>query len=186
MKAGLEHRLIFAVIATALAADVGAKEFADSPATHGSSLWVAEAHRTARHTRKPRGAPAPVQAIMGFADTAPSGVFTPASQFAIDTTPAVYIAVDWKNLTGAHSQRIDVLDPNGLLYSSATVAFATDSAASGTQIQAILQADGSYRVWSTFFIAGTPVEMFHLVGAWTVLVSLDGGPAVATSSFTLY
>jgi hypothetical protein len=180
------RRTFFAIVATAVAACGGAIEAADGLAADGSALKAAEAHRAVRHGRKPHPAPTPVEAILRFDDATPSGDFASTSQFPIDTTSVVYIAVDWRNLTGGHSQRMDLLDPNGLLYGSATIAFATDSVASGTQLQAIPQTDGSYRLWSTFFVAGTPVEMYHLVGAWTVSVSLDGGPAVATSSFTLY
>jgi len=135
---------------------------------------------------KKRGPPPPAPtAAIGFSTARVDGPFASATHFPIAATPQIEIAVDWTGVSGSQSQRLDVVAPNGQLYASAVVAFATTTQAAGSEVQATLQPDGSYRVWSTLQVSGTPIEMYQLVGTWTVSATLTGGPTFA-ATFTLY
>jgi hypothetical protein len=107
------------------------------------------------------------------------------TQFELLSTEQVEIAVDWKNVTGIRTQRLDLIAPNGGLYATAYTDFATTTAATGSAVQATPQPDGSYRVWNTLQVAGTTIDLYGMTGTWKVVAALDGA-VVSSATFVLY
>ena len=82
------------------------------------------------------------------------------------------IDVEWRTLVGAHTQRLDVLMPDGSVYQRFT--------------SEVRSADGRATVEAQVPVAGTWITEFSLEGTWEVNVYLDNAVTpVATASFTL-
>ena len=82
------------------------------------------------------------------------------------------IDVEWLTLVGAHTQRLDLITPDGSVYQRFTAH--VESVTGRATVETLLP------------VAGTWITEFSLEGQWTVNVYLDNaGTPVATASFTL-
>jgi hypothetical protein len=129
-------------------------------------------------------APAAAFALATSASTS-SPSFT--NHFFIANTADVYIALDiGAQVTGGHhTATVFVNMPGGYAYQAFDVAFATDAAAVGNELQAEPTATG-YRIWITLPVAGTWIEQFQLGGEWSAEAYVDSAmTADATVAFTL-
>ena len=82
------------------------------------------------------------------------------------------IDVEWRTLVGAHTQRLELIMPDGSVYQRFT--------------SEVRSADGHATVETQVPVAGTWITDFSLEGAWEVNVYLDNAiTPVATASFTL-
>jgi hypothetical protein len=90
----------------------------------------------------------------------------PASSFSIASLRDLSIVVRWTNVpAGTHTQRLDILEPDGGLYQTFNTSFAI-AANSG----------GSATTTGTVPVAGSWISQRFLSGNWTVQVSLDDRP----------
>lgn len=89
-----------------------------------------------------------------------------ASSFSIASLRDLSIVVRWTNVpAGTHTQRLDILEPDGGLYQTFNTSFAI-AANSG----------GSVTTTGTVPVAGSWISQRFLSGNWTVQVSLDDQP----------
>ncbi len=88
--------------------------------------------------------------------------------FDINTTRDVTILSELSNVTGAHTEELRFILPNGDLYQSMTTTFDTTTGQG-------LQPDTELPTVSNILpVAGTWIQMRAIRGAWTVQVYLDG------------
>lgn len=92
-----------------------------------------------------------------------------AGPLRLATLKRLAIDATYQGEPGTHSLRLDVLGPNGQLYA---------------QLLGTLQAgpDGAGAASDSLEVAGTPVEGYHMTGTWRVVLSMDGGQALASAS----
>jgi hypothetical protein len=87
---------------------------------------------------------------------------TSQQDFALGVVRDLNVMVNWENLAaGTHAQRVSFLVPGGDLYKAYEQSFMVDSTGTVTTMQALP-------------VAGTWISQRRLVGAWSVVVELDG------------
>jgi len=92
--------------------------------------------------------------------------------FSPEHLNTLVVVVSWQTLVGAHTQRLELLTPDGSVYQGFT-----------TEVGSV---DGRARVETPVRVAGTWITEYQLFGPWTVNVYLDGQPTpVARGHFTL-
>lgn len=128
------------------------------------------AHRAApavtRHER--RGTSVDVE-LVGVTH---SGRERSGHHFATDRLRSLLIQVHWKTLVGAHTQRLELITPDGSIYQTLTTSV---ESARGTAI-----------VETVLPVSGTWITECSLHGRWHVNVYLDDAVTpVATARFTL-
>lgn len=91
--------------------------------------------------------------------------------FDADHLRSLLIQVQWKTLVGVHTQRLELITPDGSVYQNLT---APVSSATGTAV-----------VETRLPVAGTWITEYDLHGRWTVNVYLDDAVnATASAIFT--
>ena len=95
------------------------------------------------------------------------GSSTGGAQFSSDFARALRILVGWQNLSGTHSQRLELFAPDGSLYQQFSTQFA------GSPVETRLP------------VGGTWITQNSLFGAWRVDVFLDSGSLPITSGVFL-
>ena len=159
---GVLPRSAAALLAAALAGACG-------PATDAASAPVAAA--------------APAIAVSVEFDAslaaAPPRTITDADLLATDR---VYVSTRWTGPTAGRAQRLDLLSPNGAVYYSTTVPL-DGPAPAGVVLET--EPDGSRRVVVTLEVAGTPIDMFWMTGAWRATASLEQGDVTASATLLL-
>ncbi len=91
------------------------------------------------------------------------GTSAGGAAFSGDLVRALRILVGWQNLSGTHSERLEIFSPDGSLYQQFAAQFA------GTPVETRLP------------VSGTWITQSSLFGAWRVDVYLDGGGMPITS-----
>ena len=88
---------------------------------------------------------------------------------ALSALKRLAVGVTYQGEPGSHSLRLDLLAPSGQLY---------------TQLSGALDAgpEGDAKASLKVEVAGTPIEAYHMTGAWQVLLSVDGGPPLASAT----
>ena len=139
------------------------RELAPEPETGGGGAAGSD---TTASTRSTSGAAAAsntaASATLQFIGVNQNGSQTGGSDFSGDLGNLMML-VRWKNLSGTHSQRLELWNPNGFLYKSISTEFA------GTPVETGLP------------VAGTWITEYSLLGAWRVDVYLDDGQMPVTS-----
>lgn len=92
--------------------------------------------------------------------------------FSLTTLDQLVIDSAYVTTPGQHEQRVDVVDPNGLLYGALKLAVAAGPGGAVTATQ-LLE------------VAGTTIEMYHMVGEWHLTLSVDGGQPLASATVVL-
>jgi hypothetical protein len=92
-----------------------------------------------------------------------------AGPFSLRSLPRLSIDCAYAAEPGAHAQRVDVVDPHGLLYGS---------------LRRTVEAgpDGAVTASVGLEVHGTLIEDYHMVGAWQFVLAVDDGPALATAT----
>jgi hypothetical protein len=92
-----------------------------------------------------------------------------AGPFRLGSLSRLSIDCAYLAAPGAHAQRIDVVDPHGLLYGS---------------LRRTVEAgqDGAVTASEGLEVQGTLIEGYHMVGAWQFVLTVDDGPALATAA----
>ena len=108
-------------------------------------------------------APAMPSATLQFIAANNDGTSTGGAEFSGDLVRALRILVAWQNLSGTHSERLEIYSPDGSLYQQFSAQFA------GTPVETRLP------------VSGTWITQSSLFGAWRVDVYLDGGGMPITS-----
>ncbi len=88
--------------------------------------------------------------------------------FDADHLRSLLIRVQWKTLVGVHTQRLELITPDGSVYQNFT---APVSSATGTAV-----------VETRLPVAGTWITEYSLHGRWTVNVYLDDAVKATTSA----
>lgn len=89
----------------------------------------------------------------------------PAGSFSIASLRDLSIVVRWSNVpAGTHTQRLDILEPDGGLYQTVNTGFA------------VAPSNGSATTTQPIPVAGSWISQRSLSGNWTVQVSLDDQP----------
>ncbi len=96
-------------------------------------------------------------ATVQFVSANNDGTSTGGAEFSGNLVRALRILVGWQNLSGTHSQRLELFAPDGSLYQQFFAEF------SGTPVETQLSVGGSW------------ITQYSLFGAWRVDVFLDGG-----------
>jgi hypothetical protein len=87
----------------------------------------------------------------------------PASSFSIASLRDLNIVVQWSSVpAGTHTQRLDILEPDGGLYQTFNTGFAIDA-----------NSGGFVTTTGIVPVAGSWISQRFLSGNWTVQVSLD-------------
>ncbi len=106
-------------------------------------------------------------ATLQFISVNNDGSSTGGVQFSGDLVRALRILVGWQNLSGTHSQRLELSAPDGSLYQQFSTQF------TGTPVETRLP------------VSGTWITQNSLFGAWRVDVFLDDGGMPITSGALL-
>ncbi len=106
-------------------------------------------------------------ATLQFVSANNDGSSSGGAEFSGDLVRALRILVGWQNLSGTHSQRLELYGPDGSLYQQFSTQFA------GTPIETRLP------------VTGTWITQNSLFGAWRVDVFLDAGRMPITSGVFL-
>lgn len=95
------------------------------------------------------------------------GTSAGGAAFSADLVRALRILVAWQNLSGTHSERLELFSPDGSLYQQFSTQFA------GTPVETRLS------------VTGTWITQYSLFGAWRVDVFLDSETMPITSGVFL-
>ena len=95
------------------------------------------------------------------------GTSAGGAAFSGDLVRALRILVAWQNLSGTHSERLELFSPDGSLYQQFSTQFA------GTPVETRLS------------VTGTWITQYSLFGAWRVDVFLDSETMPITSGVFL-
>ena len=90
-----------------------------------------------------------------------------AKRFDADRLRSLLIQVEWKTLVGQHTQRVELLTPDGSVYQNLT--------------EHVASATGKAFVETRLPVAGTWITEYDLHGRWTVNVYLDDAVKPITS-----
>ena len=95
------------------------------------------------------------------------------TSFPIASTPSIVMASRWTGLAAnsSHTERLDVYQPGGLLYTQITVAIWAD-------------ASGVAQAESLLPILGTVIERYNQTGTWSANAALEGN-ILGSGSFDL-
>ena len=118
-----------------------------------------------------------------------------ARDFALEELRDLYLCVAWRGLSGTHVEQLTLRTPDGAVYQTLTVPFTTPGAptpADAVEVEGrrheVQHSGRSPRgetlVLAVLPVAGTFITQYHLVGLWTVEVSLNGR-LIATDQFSL-
>lgn len=108
--------------------------------------------------------PAPPSSSLQFIGINHNGSQTGGSYYSGELLRDLRILVQWQNLSGTHTQRLDLWSPNGSLYQRLSSQF-----------------PGTSTVTTQLPVGGTWITQHSLFGAWRVDVYLDGGRMPITS-----
>jgi hypothetical protein len=89
-------------------------------------------------------------------------------RFDADRLRSLLIQIHWKTLVGAHTQRVELITPDGSVYQNLT---APVESATGTAV-----------VETRLPVAGTWITEYDMHGRWTVNVYLDDAVRPTTSA----
>jgi hypothetical protein len=93
------------------------------------------------------------------------------ASFPIASTVDVHIAVDYTNLSGAHSQSVRVFAPDGSFYQKYDRQLCLSGKCTGDKPEVI----GSVsQYWESLPVAGTYITQYSLSGSWRVDLYVDG------------
>jgi hypothetical protein len=93
-------------------------------------------------------------------------------RFDTDRVRSLLIQVSWKTLVGTHTQRLELITPDGSIYQTLT--------------EPVESVTGTALVETRLSVAGTWITEYDLHGKWTVNVYLDDAVTPVTSArFTL-
>ena len=137
------------------------------PGTEAGDVGV-----SAEYGRARPGATVPPTYTLLFNDTKVSGQ-VPANEtsFPIASTVDVFIAVDYTNLTGAHTQSVRIFAPDGSFYQKFDRQLCLSGKCTGVKPEVI----GSVsQYWETLPVAGTYITQYSLSGSWRVDLYVDG------------
>lgn len=107
--------------------------------------------------------PAVPTATLQFVAVNNDGTSAGGAAFSGDLVRALRILVAWQNLSGTHSERLELFSPDGSLYQQFSTQFA------GTPVETRLS------------VTGTWITQYSLFGAWQVDVFLDSETMPITS-----
>jgi hypothetical protein len=135
----------------------------------------------------PSAASLPPTGAVLFGDNAATVCQAGAQDFVLDNLRDLYVCRVFAGLAGTYTAQLTFVSPDGNVYQSLMVAFATTAAVTpGATIEvngrelAIQPAGqgpgGQTQVVAMLPVAGTYISQYHLVGSWTVNVSLNGRP----------
>jgi hypothetical protein len=122
-----------------------------------------------------------------FADHEQAACRARARDFDVDRVREVYACLVFPGLQGTHYAQLTFVSPDGNVYQTMTVPFATLDAppAKSTVLvagrhhtvkRAGQRGHGEAVITATLPVAGTHITQHNLVGLWTVKVSLNGRP----------
>jgi hypothetical protein len=118
----------------------------------------------------PVSPPSPAVAV-AFAAALPEDGFTPASEAAIASTPALWVVADWTGATADQAERLVLTSPLGSVYYAVEIPLVeTDS----SLVHVAVLPDGTRRAAFKLLIWGTEIEGFAELGTWTAAATLLG------------
>jgi hypothetical protein len=108
---------------------------------------------------------------VAFAAALPEDGFTPASEAAIASTPALWVVADWTGATADQAERLVLTSPLGSVYYAVEIPLVeTDS----SLVHVAVLPDGTRRAAFKLLIWGTEIEGFAELGTWTAAATLLG------------
>jgi hypothetical protein len=115
------------------------------------------------------GSAPPASASLQFVSINHNGSQTGGAAFSTALVGDLKIVVGWQNISGSHTQRLELFTPAGSLYQRITAQFA-----------------GASTVEARLPVSGTWITEYSLFGAWGVEVYLDGARVpMTTGAFVL-
>ena len=99
---------------------------------------------------------------------------TDLNRFDLASIRDLYVFAAWKQVSGAHTQKIRFLLPDGNLYQVLETKFTTQAVSQTQGVQAAVPSRGEPTVVAMLPVAGTHITQRALVGTWTVELFLDG------------
>ena len=114
-------------------------------------------------TRQPPPATTVVSGTLRVRDAA--GV---AGPFHLADLQRLFVDSTYVGVPGPHAERVDVVDPSGNTFGQ----LASDLAAG---------ADGVGAATHRLEVRGTPIHMYHLVGSWRFVLTVDGTQLASAS-----
>ena len=141
----------------------------------------------AQNAAAPSAASLPPSGAVLFGDNAATVCQAGAQDFVLDNLRDLYVCMVFAGLAGTNTAQLRFLSPDGNVYQNMTVAFATTATVTpGATIevngrQLAIQPSGQgpagqTQVVAMLPVAGSYISQYHLVGSWTVEVSLNGRP----------
>ncbi len=170
-----EGETIVSANATSNRGAVGQQELASEPqpteggATLGGGGAEGGAGADSVASSGASAAPPAASATLQFVAVNHNGSQTGGTQFSGSLVRDLRIIVGWQNLSGSHTQRLDLFSPDGSLYQRLSTQFSVASA-----VEARLP------------VGGTWITQYALFGAWRADVFLDGqGSPISSGLFVL-
>lgn len=95
----------------------------------------------------------------------------------IATTIDLYIAVDYQNVTGSHTQLVQVFSPDGSFYQGFNKNICIGSGCTANFPEVI---GTTAQYWETLPVAGSYISQYNLTGSWRVDLYVDGVKKAST------
>jgi hypothetical protein len=143
---------------------------------------------------RPQSNSGPVREVF-FAERDETACQPGQREFMMDDLRALHVCIVWSGLSGTYASELTFLSPDGHVYQTMTLAFATPDAPAtattldvGGQPYAVQRAGwgraGETMVVATLPVSGTYITQHNLAGGWTVKIALNG-ESVDQDEFTL-
>ena len=104
----------------------------------------------------------------------------PVSKAALPlaSTLDLYVAVDYQNVTGTHTQAVQVYSPDGSFYQGFNQSVCID----GGCITNLPESVGTVaQYWVSLPVAGSYISQYNITGAWRVDLYVDGAKTASAS-----
>ncbi len=88
--------------------------------------------------------------------------------FRLADLQRLFLDSTYRGMPGPHALRVDVVDPSGNVFGQ----LAADLAAG---------ADGAATASQRLEVRGTPIHLYHLVGSWRFVLTVDGAQLASAS-----
>ena len=152
-----------------------------TPDDDTDELGAAQDYAKAKGGSTPTPPPAPVYALK-TTDAKVAGV-VPAGKTTvrIATTVDLFVAVDYQNVTGAHTQLVQLFSPDGSYYQGFSRSVCIGPACT-TDLPEVVGTVAQY--WVTVPVAGSYISQYSLTGTWRVDLYVDG-TKTATANIVL-
>lgn len=122
-----------------------------------------------------------------FGDSAETACQPGGREFWLEDLGDLHVCIVLRGVKETHVARLTVRSPDGHVYQTLTVPFVTAGAPATVETvevegrpHRVTRAGWRFRgeavILGTIPVAGTFITQYHLVGLWTVEVSLDGQP----------